>query len=115
MNKDAQRYGIFQSIELFSMEILESRSVVPAAALHLMMIQSWLDGKMDSSDVSTVPLNKFAGKLQMPIEVVSQLFMLMLTTFSQEEKMVQFVFGPEQIENCWFNLMVSKIQNIVSY
>ena len=55
---------------------------------------------MDSSDVSTVPLNKFAGKLQMPIEVVSQLFMLMLTTFYQEEKMAQFVFGPEQIENC---------------
>ena len=55
---------------------------------------------MDSSDVSTALLNKFAGKLQMPIEVVSQLFMLMLTTSSQEEKMAQFVSGPEQIENC---------------
>jgi len=53
---------------------------------------------MDLSDALT-DKEMFNGKLQMPIEVLSQPFMLMLTIFYQVDKKVQSEFGQDPIEN----------------
>ena len=51
MKTEFQRFGIFLSINLFSLDIQENKTVEVLAVLLWMMTQSLLAGEMDLSDV----------------------------------------------------------------
>ena len=53
MKTEFQRFGIFLSINLFSLDIQENKTVEVLAVLLWMMTQSLLAGEMDLSDVLT--------------------------------------------------------------
>lgn len=68
--------------------------------------------------VSFVPMNsnlvEYCGKLLMHTEDQSLVCMLMLTTYSVEEKMGLSEYGPEQPKNYSFNSMVTVISLFIN-
>jgi len=86
--------------------------MVLAAALLLMMTPLSQAGEMVSSGALIETKIHFCGRLQTLTEVLLLQFILMLTTFFLEVKMVPSESGLETIRSCSFNLMVSKNINI---